>query len=638
MESSRSMDKEERVYRPVPQVILDATLTPREMEAAQERAKEDPLEFWEEAALGLDWFRKWDQVFDERSAPFYRWFVGGKCNIVHNALDRHVETANKNKLALIWEGEPGDRKKLTYYELFREVNRFANALRSLGIGRGDRVVIYMPQLPETVVAMLASAKIGAVHNMVFPGLSAKALRDRVNQVEAKLIVTADGFYRNGRVHNLKNVVDEAMMGPECDSVESMVVVHRVNVDVEMNEPRDLWYEDLVRQESPVSPTEIMDAEDDLFILQSSGTSGKPKGIVHCHGGYMVGVSRTFNWIFDSKPTDIFWCTASMGWITGHSYVVYAPLIAGTTVVLYEGHPLYPQADRVWSIVEKYGVTTLYTTPTLIRMLMRFGNQYPKKNDLSTLRLLATVGEPIHPDAWTWFYTHIGRSKCPVLDTWWQTETGAILVSPMPISPLKPGSVGKPFPGIEADIVDENGKSLPAGESGFLVIRKPWPSMMRRLYNDEAAYRKNYWDPVPGAFFTGDLASRDEDGYFTILGRSDDVLIIAGHRIGNAEVETALTSHRAVSEAAVVAVADRIKGQVAKAFVVLDPAYADVDDPASLVKELKEHVRREMGPVAVVRSIEIVEGLPRTKSGKILRHALRDWDPSKGGFSRSQDDV
>jgi acetyl-CoA synthetase len=613
---------EERVFRPIPQMIIEANVHSQELDMAVKRASEDFLGYWEDAARELDWYRKWDRVLDDDDPPFYRWFVGGKCNIVHNALDRHIETANKNKLALIWEGEPGDRKKFTYYELYRAVNRFANALRSLGVKKGDRVVLYMPPLPETIIAMLSVSKIGAVHSIVFAGFSAKALRERVEDAEAKLIITADGFYRNGRIINLKNVVDESLMGSASDCVDTVVVVHRVNVEVEMSEPRDLWYEDLVRQESPESPTEPMDSEDMLFLLYSSGTGAKPKGIVHTHGGYMVGVHRTLEWVFDIKPTDIYWCTADAGWITGHSYVVYGPLMAGTTVVMYEGHPLYPQADRLWNIVERYGVNILYTTPTLIRMLMRYGSQYPKKHDLSTLRLLGSVGEPINPEAWLWFYKHVGRSECPVMDTWWQTETGSFMISPMPISLLKPGSVNKPLPGIDADVVDEQGNPVPAGRGGQLVIKKPWPSMLRTLYKDPEGYKKTYWDRIPGMYLAGDVARKDEDGYFWIHGRSDDVLNIAGHRIGSVDLESALDSHRAVVEAAVIGIPDSIKGEVAKGFVVLKDEYQKVEDPLELVKELKAHIRRELGPVAVIKSIEFREKLPKTRSGKIMRRILR----------------
>ncbi len=632
-----SLLQEERVFRPLPQLVIEANVNPQEYDAAVKAGNEDYLSYWEDAAKELDWFRKWNTVLDDSNPPFYRWFPGAKCNIVYNALDRHITTANKNKLALIWEGEPGDTQKFTYYELYRAVNRFANALRSLGIKKGDRVIIYMSPLPETIIAMLAVAKIGAVHCMVFAGFSAKALRERINDAQAKLVITADGFYRNGRAINLKKIIDESLEG--CDSVESVVVVHRAKVQVEMNEPRDLWYEALVRQESPESPTEVMDANDMLFLLYSSGTTGKPKGIVHGHGGYMVGVNRSLNWVFDIKPTDIFCCTADAGWITGHSYVVYGPLMAGTTTVLYEGHPLYPQADRMWDVISKYGVTIFYTAPTLIRMLMRFGTQYPKKHDLSTLRLLGSVGEPINPEAWVWFYKNIGRSECPIVDTWWQTETGSFIISPFPISLLKPGSVFKPLPGIEADVVNEQGESVPPGKGGLLVLRRPWPSMLLGLYNDPERYKEAYWETVPGAYLAGDVARRDEDGYIWIQGRSDDVLNIAGHRIGTAELESALVSHRAVAEAAVIGVPDSIKGEVAKAFVILNEGFEDPDDPDELLKSLKGHIRRELGPVAVVKSIEARDKLPKTRSGKIMRRILKAQEMGEdvGDTSTLEDD-
>jgi acetyl-CoA synthetase len=613
--------QEERVFRPLPQQVIEANVNPQEYDAAVRQADDDYLSYWEDAARELDWFRKWNKVLDDSNPPFYKWFTGARCNIVYNALDRHITTANKNKLALIWEGEAGDTKKFTYYELYRAVNKFANALRSLGIRKGDRVIIYMPPLPETIIAMLATAKIGAIHCMIFAGFSAKAMRERITDAQAKLIITADGFYRNGRLVNLKNIIDESLIGG-CESVETVVVVHRAGVDIEMNESRDIWYDALVRQESPESPTEVMDAEDTLFLLYSSGTTGKPKGIVHTHGGYMVGVNRSLNWVFDIKPTDIFWCTADIGWITGHSYVTYGPLIAGTTTVLYEGHPLYPQADRMWDIVSRYGITILYTAPTLIRMLMRFGTQYPKMHDLSTLRMLGTVGEPINPEAWVWFYKNIGRSECPIMDTWWQTETGSFMISPFPISVLKPGSVFRPLPGIDADVVDEEGESVAPGQGGQLVIRRPWPSMLRTLYKNDERYVETYWSKFPGLYLAGDVARKDQDGYIWIQGRSDDVLNIAGHRIGTAELESALVSHKTVAEAAVIGIADKIKGEVAKAFVTLADEYADPEEPDQLIKALKDHIRRELGPVAVVKSIEFRDKLPKTRSGKIMRRILK----------------
>jgi len=627
MDTSGALDallQEERVFRPLPQLVIEANVNPQELAAHYRAADEDYLAYWEDAAHELDWFKMWEKVLDESKAPFYQWFPGAKCNIVYNALDRHIETVSKNKLALVWEGEPGDTRKYTYYELYRAVNRFANALRSLGVKKGDRVVLYLPILPETLISMLAVAKIGAIHSLVYGGFSAKVLRERINNCQAKLVVTCDGFYRNGQPVNLKNTVDEALEGVCTDCVESVVVVHRAGVDVDMNEPRDLWYEDLVRQERADSATEVMDAGDPLFLLYTSGTTGKPKGIVHTHAGYMVGVHRTLNWVFDIKPTDIFWCTADTGWITGHSYVVYGPLMAGTTILMYEGHPLYPQADRLWHMVDRYGVTILYTAPTLIRMLMRFGVQYPRKHDLSTLRLLGSVGECISPETWVWFYKNIGRSECPVLDTWWQTETGMMMISPLPISLLKPGSVNKPLPGIEADIVDEKGKPVPPGKGGLLVLKKPWPAMMTTLWEDPEGYTAQYWEKVPGGvYYAGDVARRDEDGYIWIQGRADDVLNIAGHRIGNSELESGLNAHKWVAESAVIGVPDAIKGEVAKAFVVVRDGWRDEYESAEeLIKHLKTHIRKELGPVAVIKSIEFKPDLPKTRSGKIVRRILK----------------
>lgn len=619
---------EERVIRPLPQFVVEANLKPVQVAELRNTAANDPLWYWEDAADDLEWFKKWDHVLDESQAPFYRWFPGARCNIVHNALDRHIQTANKNKLALIWEGEPGDTRTYTYYELHREVNRFANGLRSIGVGKGDRVVIYMPSLPETVIAMLATAKIGAVHSLVFAGFSAKALKGRIADADAKTVITADGFYRNGRVIHLKDTVDRALMS--TDSVESVVVVRRTGQDVDIQDGRDFWYEELVRRERPQATTEVMDASDPLFILYTSGTTGKPKGIVHAHGGYMVGVNRTFTEVFDIKPTDIFWCTADTGWITGHTAAVYGPLLAGTTSMLYEGHPNYPQPDRMWSIVERYGVNIIYTAPTTIRMLMRHGAHYPEGHDLSSLRLLGTVGESISPEAWDWFHKHVGGNACPMLDTWWQTETGMFMVAPMPVAALKPGSVAKPLPGVSADVVDRKGEPVAAGKTGFLVITKPWPAMMSGIENDPDAYR-TYWDKIPGVYFAGDAAKKDEDGYIWIQGRADDVLIIAGHRIGTAELEGAFFSHKAVAEVAIIGVTDRIKGEAAKAFVVLSDEFDPTDE---LVAELKEHVRGELGPVAVVKSIEFRESLPKTSCGKLLRRVLKSeelgLDPEEDG--------
>jgi len=621
MDQSGELDsllQEERVFRPLPQLVIEANVNPQELDAARKFARMDSVGYWEEAADELDWFKKWDQVFDDKDAPFYKWFAGARCNIVYNALDRHIETANKNRLALIWEGEPGDTRKYTYFELYREVNRFANALRSLGVRKGDRVVIYMPSLPETLISMLATAKIGAIHSLVFAGFSAKALRQRINDAQAKLLITSDGFYRNGQIIKLKETADEALVGACADCVEAMVVVRRCNIVVDIADGRDFYYEDLIRQERNEAPTEVMEADDPLFLLYTSGTTGKPKGVVHSHAGYMVGVHRTLTTVFDIKPTDIFWCTADPGWVTGHSAVVYGPLMAGTTSVMYEGHPNYPQADRLWAIVAKYGVTIFYTAPTMIRMLMRFGTQYPKQHDLSSLRLLGSVGEPISPEAWIWLYKNIGRSECPVLDTWWQTETGMFMISPLPISLLKPGSVTKPLPGVEADVVDKDGNPIPPGKGGLLVITKPWPAMMTGIWNDDDRY-KEYWEQIPGVYYAGDVAKKDEDGYIWIQGRADDVINIAGHRVGSAELEAAFGMHRAVNEAAVIGVPDKIKGEAAKAFILLNHGF-EADD--ELIKDLKKTIRNELGPIAVIKSIDFRDKLPKTRSGKIMRRVLK----------------
>jgi len=612
-----SLLQEDRVFRPLPGLVMEANVNPQELAAAYQQAAHDPEAFWETAALELEWFKRWGKVLDESQAPFCKWFTGAKCNIVHNALDRHIKTGNKHRLALIWEGEPGDIRKFTYFELYRAVNRLAGALRSLGVAKGDRVVIYMPSLPETVIAMLACAKIGAVHCMVFAGFTGRALKDRLRDARPKCLITADGFYRNGRVVALKAALDEALHD-DRDAVDVCVVVRRANLEVEMNPDRDVWYDDIVRHEKPEAHTEVMDSEDPLFLLYTSGTTGSPRGIVHSHGGYMVGVHHTLTWVFDIKPTDIVWCTADPGWITGHSYVVYAPLLAGTTTLLYEGHPLYPQADRMWHITAKHGVSVLYTTPTTVRMLMRYGSQFPRQHDLASLRLLGSVGEPFNPEAWVWFYQTIGRGECPVMDTWWQTETGQIMLAPMPVGLLKPGSVSKPLPGIEADVVDRAGNPVPPHKGGLLVIRRPWPGMMRNVWNDPAAFRA-YFEKIPGVYLAGDVARRDEDGYFWMQGRADEVINIAGHRLGTAELESALVSHRSVAEAAVIGVPDKIKGEIAKAFVTLRKGFEESEE---LGKELKDHMRRELGPVAELKSVKFRADLPKTKSGKILRRVLK----------------
>ncbi len=608
---------EERVIRPLPQFVAEANLKPAQVSALRQSALENPLRYWEDAADELEWFQKWDMVLDEQTPPFYKWFPGARCNIVHNALDRHINTANKNKLALIWEGEPGDARTYTYFELHREVCRFAGALKGLGIGKGDVVALFMPALPETIVSMLAVAKIGAVHSLVFAGYSAKALSERIRDLQAKVVITADGFYRGGKLIHLKDTVDEALS--TFQKVQAVIVVRRTGQDIQMLKNRDYWYEESIRHERTYTTTEVMKASDPLFILHTTGAAGKPKGIIHAHGGYMVGVNRTFASVFDIKSTDIYWCTSDLGWITGHTAAVYGPLLAGTTTVIYEGHPKYPQPDRLWSIVERYGVNILYTAPTTIRMLMRHGTQYPQAHELSSLRLLATVGETISPEAWEWFHRYVGNRQCPVLDTWWQSETGMFMLAPLPVAALKPGSVSKPLPGVELEVVNREGQAIAPGETGLLVVSQPWPAMMIGVLGDTKDYCRA-WEYIPGVYFAGDAAKKDEDGYFWIQGRADDVLIIAGHRIGTAELEGAFFSHEAVVDVAVIGVMDTIKGEAAKAFVVLaDEVYPDEET----AKLLKAHVRAELGPVAVIQAIEFREALPKTSCGKLLRRVLKD---------------
>ncbi|MBW1743454.1 MAG: acetate--CoA ligase, partial [Deltaproteobacteria bacterium] len=582
----------------------------------------------------LHWFKKWDTVLNRSEAPFFKWFEGGKTNIAYNALDRHIKTHRKNKVAIIHEKENGERERMTYYDLYRAVNQFANALKSLGIVKGDRVAVYLPNIPEIAVVMLGCAKIGAIHSVVYGGFSAQALRERINHAEARVVITVDGFQRNGKVIKLKEVVDEAMTA--CDTVETVIVVQRAGVDIDMSDGRYLWLHDLMEGESAFFETVAMDATDPLYILYTSGTTGKPKGVVHCHGGYMVGINRTLKWVFDIKETDIFWCAADPGWVTGHSYIVYGPLIAGTTTVMYEGHPLFPGPDRMWQIIAKYGINILYTAPTTIRMLMRFGAHHPQKHDLSSLRLLGSVGEPINPEAWIWYHENVGNGNCPVMDTWWQTETGMFMVTPTPCNVLKPGSTFKPFPGVHVDVVDAHGESVQAGKGGFVVVKEPWPAMLTTLYKDPEKYIEFYWSKIPGVYTAGDIATRDEDGYFRFQGRSDDVLKIAGHRIGTAEVESALVSHKFVAEAACIGVPDKVKGEVAQLYVTLKEGVQE--DETELVNELKKHVRKELGPIVVIRGIKFQDKLPKTRSGKIMRRVLkaRELGLQEGDLSTLED--
>jgi acetyl-CoA synthetase len=607
------------VYYPTPEIIAQANVP--NPDSVRAEAAKDLEGYWAKRADELEWFQKWDKVLDDSNKPFYKWFVGGKTNIVLNAIDRHVKSWRRNKLALIWEGEKGEVRTLSYHALAREVCRFANALKSMGVGKGDRVTIYMPRIPEIVIAMLATAKIGAVHSVVYGGFSVEALHGRIEDSESKVIVTADGGNMNGKVIELKKIVDEALR--RTGAPENVVVVRHTGKEVSMEPGRDYWYHELMSMPIVRYPsrceTEVMDAEDPLYILYTSGTTGKPKAILHTHGGYSVGIHATFKDVFDIKEEDRWWCTADPGWVTGHSYIVYAPLIAGATSVMYEGAPTYPFPDRWWSIVEKYGVNVMYTTPTAIRGLMRFGPAWPNRRDLSSLRLLGSVGEPINPEAWRWFYKHVGKERCPIMDTWWQTETGMFMIAPMPAMPLKPGSGTKPYPGIEADVVDEDGKPVKTGEEGFLVLKKPWPAMVRTVYKDPDRYVKTYWSKYPGMYLAGDSARKDEDGYFWIIGRVDDVIKVSGYRLGTAELESAFVSHPAVAEAAVIGLPHEIKGVAIHAYVMLK---ANVQKSEGLVDELKQHIVHEIGPIAKPERIEFVLSLPKTRSGKIMRRVLK----------------
>lgn len=616
-----SLLKEKRIFKPSQEVVKNSNIG-KFMEEHEIKNYSELLEkardyewWWQENAGVIDWFEPWDKVVDESKKPFFKWFTGGKTNITYNALDRHIKT-KKDKIAYVWEGEPGDVRKITYLELYREVNKFANALKGLGVKKGERVSIYMPMIPELPIAMLACAKIGAIHSVVFSGFSIKAVVDRANDAEAKVLVTVDGFYRRGKVVNLKANVDEALK--ETPTVEYVVVVKRAGNDIKMNLGRDLWYHELLDGQDEECEPETLDSEDLLYILYTSGTTGKPKGVVHVHGGYAIGAATTLKYVFDLKDNDVWWCAADIGWVTGHTYIVYAPLILGATSVMYEGSPDYPEPDRLWEMIDKHKVTVFYTAPTTIRMFMKFGEEFPKKHSLDTLRLLGTVGEPINPEAWMWYYKNIGHEKCQIMDTWWQTETGMFMITPMPITPLKPGSATKPFPGLQADVRNDNGESI-SGKGGHLVIKTPWPAMLRTIYKNPARYIETYWSKFEGVYLTGDVARKDEDGYFWIQGRSDDVLKVAGHRIGTAEVESALVSHEAVAESAIVGIPDPIKGEVIEAFVTLKSGQVQSKD---MKEVLVKHVRSEIGPIATPSRIIFVPDLPKTRSGKIMRRVIK----------------
>ena len=607
------MEEQEQV--PSPDAFISAAVVP-DPAAARSAVADDPEAFWAGVADELEWSRRWDAVLDW-DPPFARWFPGARCNIVHNAIDRHLSTWRRHKVALVWEGENGDRQVLTYAELAAEVNRLANGLRRLGIEKGDCVTIYMPICPQQAIAMLASAKVGAFHSVVFGGFSSEGLRDRINDARSKLLITADGGYYRGNIVPLKQAVDEAVR--ECPSIEHVVVYERTGSTVPMQVDRDVTWSQAVEGCPSTAETEIMEASDPLFVLYTSGSTGKPKGIVHGHGGYMVGVYQTTKWVFDLRDTDLYWCTADAGWITGHSYIVYGPLINGATGFMAEGAPDYPDASRWWRLIERYGINILYTAPTAVRMFMRLGAQWPAAHDLSSLRLLGTVGEPINPEAWRWYHRVIGGNNCPIVDTWWQTETGSILITNLPAEAQKPGSAGLSFPGIDADVVDAEGTSRPPGHGGYLVVRKPWPSMLSTIYNDPERYRETYWEVVPGMYTAGDAAVRDEDGYIRVLGRMDDVLNVAGHRLGTMEIESSLVAHPAVAEAAVIGMPDEIKGEVPKAFVLLQQ---DIGASDELARELCEHVGKQIGKIARPQVIDFVASLPKTRSGKIMRRLLK----------------
>ncbi|HXV90938.1 MAG TPA: acetate--CoA ligase [Gemmatimonadales bacterium] len=605
---------EQRSFPPPPAFVRAAHVRDH---GAYQRAAQDREAYWADWARQLEWVRPWDRVLQWKP-PHAQWFVGGKLNASVNCLDRHVRAGRGGRTALIWEGEPGDTRSLTYADLLAEVSRFANVLKDLGVARGDRVAIYLPMVPEAAVAMLACARIGAPHTVVFGGFSAESLRDRINDAEAKVLVTADGGYRRGTIVPLKQSADDAVR--ECPSIRHVVVLRRTGQEVTMQAGRDVWWHERMAAAAAVCEPEVMDAEDPLYILYTSGTTGKPKGILHTTGGYLTHVYATTKWVFDLKDDDVFWCTADIGWVTGHSYVVYGPLALGATEVMYEGAPDHPSKDRFWAICARHGVTVFYTAPTAIRAFMKWGAEHPARHDLSRLRLLGTVGEPINPEAWMWYREHIGGGRCPIVDTWWQTETGGIMITPLPGAvTTKPGSATIAFPGIDATLLDGEGHQVPVG-GGYLAITSPWPGMLRTIWGDDERYRRQYWSKWPEVYFPGDGAKRDDDGYFWILGRVDDVLNVAGHRIGTMEVESALVDHPSVAEAAVVGKAHDLKGQAIAAFVTLKEGRAATD---GLRDELKAHVTKKIGALARPDDVLFSADLPKTRSGKIMRRLLKD---------------
>jgi acetyl-CoA synthetase len=600
----------------------DRVIPANRLKEEWEKSIKNPQEFWAEKAKAIDWFKTWDKVLDDSNRPLYKWFSGGVLNICYNALDRHLNTPKKNMLAYIWEGEDGEVRTYTFYQLYREVNKLAKIMKDLGLKKGDRVAVYLPMIPELPITLLACSRIGAVHAVVFSGFSAEALADRINDSGAKMVVTADGAYRRGKTVTLKDTADRALQS--TPNVEKVIVVKRTGQEVPMKEGRDVWYKEAMDKVEPnvyVAP-EPMESTEPLFILYTSGTTGKPKGIQHGTGGYLVWAYWTLKWGFNPDEKDIWWCTADIGWITGHTYNVYAPLALGVTSLIFEGTPDYPAQDRWWNMIERHGVTILYTTPTAIRMFMKFGEQWITKHDLSSLRLLGTVGEPINPEAWRWYYRVIGKEKLPIIDTWWQTETGGFMIAPLSglgLVPLKPGSATNPLPSINAEVYDEKGKPTPTGTKGFLVVTTPWPGMLETIWKDPERYQQTYFGRWPNIYYTGDYAVKDPDGYFWLLGRADEVLKVAGHRIGTVELESALVSHPAVSEAAVMGKEDALKGEVPVAFVTLRSGFSPSDE---LRADLVKHIRNTIGPIATPDAIVIVGRLPKTRSGKIMRRLLK----------------
>ena len=609
-------DKLSKIYEESEKIKV--SLEGKKLSKIRKQALENSEEFWEEQAKSLKWFKEWDKVLDW-NPPFAKWFVGGKLNASVNCLDRHVDSDAKNKVAIIWEGENGETNSFTYYQLYRSVNKLASALKSLGVKKGDRIAIYLPMIPQLAIAMLASSRIGAIHTVVFSGFSAQALADRANDSKSKIIITADGGYRRGKLVQLKRLVDDAISS--IPSVEHVIVVKRTSNDIQMG-PKDSWWHDLIENSPSYCEPEVLDSTHPLYILYTSGTTGKPKGVLHSTGGYLTYLYATAKWVFDFRKEDIFFCTADIGWVTGHSYIVYAPLMHGVTEIMYEGTPDYPKPDRYWAIVEKQGATILYTTPTALRMYRKFGNTIPNSFDLSSLRLLGTVGEPISPEVWMWYFKTIGKENCPIVDTWWQTETGGIMISTctgIESVPMKPGSGTFPLPGIDASIVDENGRPVESDRKGSLVIRKPWPGMLMTLWEDDEKYRNTYWKKFENVYYAGDYALSDADGYLWLLGRSDDVLKVAGHRLGTMELESAFVSYKAIAEAAVTSKPDQKKGESIIAFLVLRTEFLPSDQ---LRDELIDHIRNAVGPIATPEEIYFVNKLPKTRSSKIMRRLLK----------------